>query len=505
MIRQRYVALLGLASGLDYAAQVLVPVLLVRVLSANDFGGYRLLWLAAQTSANILSVSIAPILVTLVPQQARHRRGALFGNAFGYLALAAVVTALLLSPLTPLAQRMFAGGTVNAWLLPLFAGFWMVSLPFDQVALACNRPADQALLSLGQAALRVGLVVIAAILLRNLDGVGIALITLAVARTMMALIYASRLSRVDGGRGLSLDTGLARLQLRYGLGFGVGFTLFTLRGQTDGWVAAFRFDPVAVATQGVAMAAIPLISILRMAVTNVIAPEIAADVSAGRVDAALNSNRRGNLMVAALLFPLCGMLLALAYPLLTLAFTARFANAVLPFRIYVSGMLAMALESMTLVLALGATAFARRQAAVTLFLAVAACYLGSSITDDGAFGLCGIAIGATTVGWISQIWNLVYVRRALKLGWSEFQAWSEMLALILVNLGATLFTMAVMLLVPTHWPMLLQLIAGSVAYFAAALIPSLAWPRVRNIYSDMLDVAHAKRGPKPTLTSKPAS
>src|SRR6266403_2157766 len=62
MVRPRIVAWLGLASGLDYAAQVLLPILLVRVLSAHDFGGYRLLWLAAQTCANILSMSVAGLL-----------------------------------------------------------------------------------------------------------------------------------------------------------------------------------------------------------------------------------------------------------------------------------------------------------------------------------------------------------------------------------------------------------------------------------------------------------
>src|SRR5258708_16209407 len=75
MIRPRIVALLGLASGLDYAAQVLVPILLVRVLSAHDFGGYRLLWLAAQTCANILSISVAGLPVQPMPHTTPHRSG----------------------------------------------------------------------------------------------------------------------------------------------------------------------------------------------------------------------------------------------------------------------------------------------------------------------------------------------------------------------------------------------------------------------------------------------
>jgi O-antigen/teichoic acid export membrane protein len=503
MIRPRIVALLGLASGLDYAAQVLVPILLVRVLSAHDFGGYRLLWLAAQTCANFLSMSVAGLLANQVPQQPAHRRGALFGNAFAYLAAAALLAALLLSPLTPLVQRMYAGGAVDAWLPPLFSALWLVSLPLDFVALAFQRPTDQALLSLGQALLRIGPVVAAALLLRNLTGVGLALIVLAAARILAALIYASRRSHLEAGHGLSLDADLARLQLRDGLGFGTGFMLGNLRGQIDGWVAALRFDPVAVAIQGVALAAAPLVNILRMAVTNAIGPGIAADVAAGRVDAAVAANRRGNLMVAALLFPLCGMLIALAGPLLVFVFTARFSAAVLPFRIYVGGLLAVALETTTLTVALRASSLVLRQGAILLPLAAAACYVGASVTRDPTRGLCGIAIGMAAVGWLAQIWNLVYVRRALGLAWAEFQAWGNLCALFLVNLGATLFTLAIMSGVPTSWPTLLQLLAGGTTYLAAALVLSLAWPRVWHVYRDLLGAARARGGPLPTSMSGP--
>jgi O-antigen/teichoic acid export membrane protein len=494
MIRPRTVALLGLASGLDYAAQVLLPILLVRVLSAHDFGGYRLLWLAAQTCANILSMSVAGLLVKQVPQQPPQRRGAIFGNAFAYLAATALLAALVLSPLTPLVHRMYDGGAVDAWLPPLFSALWLVSLPLDFVALACQRPTEQALLCLGQAVLRVGPVAAAALLLHSLTGVGLALIVLAAARILAAFIYASRRSHLEGGCGLSLDADLARLQLRDGLGFGAGFMLGNLRLQIDGWVAALRFDPVAVAIQGVALAAAPLVNILRMAVTNAIGPGIAADVAAGRIDAAVASNRRGNLMVAALLFPLCGMLIALAGPLLTFVFTARFSAAALPFRIYVSGLLAVALDATTLALALGASAIVRRQGAIMLPLAAAACYVGASVTRDPTLGLCGIAIGAAAVGWLSQIWILVYVRRALGLAWAKFQAWGEMCPLFLVNLGATVFTLAVLPAVPTSWATVLQLAAGGVTYLVAALVPSLAWARVWNVYRDLLGATRERPG-----------
>jgi hypothetical protein len=97
----------------------------------------------------------------------------------------------------------------------------------------------------------------------------------------------------------------------------------------------------------------------------------------------------------------------------------------------------------------------------------------------------------------------VYVRRTVGLAWAQFQAWGEMCALFLVNLGATLLTLAIMPAVPTSWPTVLQLAAGGVTYFAAALVPSLAWARVWHVYRDVLGEARERRGPPHTSMSRP--
>jgi len=78
-----------------------------------------------------------------------------------------------------------------------------------------------------------------------------------------------------------------------------------------------------------------------------------------------------------------------------------------------------------------------------------------------------------------------------------------MCALFLVNLGATLFTQAITFAVPTSWPTVLQLLAGGAAYLAAALVPSLAWPRVWHVYRDLLDEARERGGPLHTPMSRP--
>ena len=170
----------------------------------------------------------------------------------------------------------------------------------------------------------------------------------------------------------------------------------------------------------------------------------------------------------------------------------------LPFRIYCVGLLAAALESTTLIMAIGAAAFSLRQGAILAPLAAAACYWGASAIGDPTFGLSGIAIGAVAVGYVFELWNLVHVKRVLGLSWKGFQAWTELGSLFLVSLGAMLFTLWLIPTVPTAWPTLLRLIFGGVAFVTAALALGVGWPRVRRVYFDMLGVAPRKRGVIPS-------
>ena len=59
---------LGAASAADYLAQMLLPALLVRTLAPEEFGGYRILWMTAQTAALVLSLNMALNLIYLAPR-----------------------------------------------------------------------------------------------------------------------------------------------------------------------------------------------------------------------------------------------------------------------------------------------------------------------------------------------------------------------------------------------------------------------------------------------------
>ena len=422
-MKSRATLWLGAASAADYAAQLLLPVLLVRSLAPADFGGYRLLWMAAQTAALVLSLNMALNLVYFAPRHPPQRRGALLGNVLVFLLGAGLLAAMLSSTLMGL-----TGGSLDrllpVWAMPAFVCAWMVSLPFDQIGLVAGQPRAQARLTMVQTALRIGLLGAAAWWSRSLAGVALAMIALAVGRLLLVLAYA----KCSGAFGsLRPDATIAKAQLRYGFGFGLGASLFALRSQADGWITAALFDPVAVATISVALAIVPVIGVIRQTYTSATMAEVARLLAMKQTMAALQINRRANISTAMFVFPLIGGFCAVAPDAISLVYTPAYVGAATPARIYALAYAVSALELSSVVQALGEGRFVMRSGAVLLAVGALATLVGAFV-----WGLPGIALGSLLAMWLGSAWNVQRVAARCQLPWSALQPWREVALLFAV-------------------------------------------------------------------------
>ena len=80
-------AWLGLAQALELGLQILLPVLLVRHLSATGFADYRRAWLIAGTAASLLPFAMPDALSLILPRASAIERGAHVRLVFTYLAV----------------------------------------------------------------------------------------------------------------------------------------------------------------------------------------------------------------------------------------------------------------------------------------------------------------------------------------------------------------------------------------------------------------------------------
>lgn len=470
----RRVALwLGIAGAADYAVQMLLPVILVRTLSPEDFGGYRLLWMSAQTAALVLSLNMAFNLIYLLPRYEREQRGALLGNALAYLVLAAIAAALVSAPLLHAVAGSGLDRILPSWAQPLFVAAWMVSLPFDNIALMAGRPLLQAAFTSGQTLTRIALIGGAAAWTRQLDIVAIGMIGLALARLAAVLVFARTSGAFPHPR---LDAPLAAAQLRYGLSFGLGANLFSLRSQADGWIAAALFDPVAVATIAIAMTIVPVLGLVRQALTNATVGEVARLLADGRVDAALQINRSANLDTALLVLPLAFAFIAVAPDAMALVYTPAYAAAAQPARLYALAYAVCVVEMTTVVQALGDGHFVVRSGVVLLVLAVAAALAGA-----GLCGLTGIAIGSLAAMWAGSAWTIAHVAKRCLIRVTALQPWREMGWLLAVSCAAAGSSVMGLALMPGAG-LLLRTVSGCAVFAAVYIVLVALLPQVRRLY-----------------------
>src|SRR5437899_11064925 len=131
LLMKRQVITLGMANMAEFAAGLLTPIVLVRVLDEIDFGSYRLVWLVAATLLAIVPLSMPSSLLYFLPRHDLRGQAVFVRQTLFYMAAAAALSALALSPWNPLlpdSLRTMAGADFAA---PLFCALWAFGSVLD--------------------------------------------------------------------------------------------------------------------------------------------------------------------------------------------------------------------------------------------------------------------------------------------------------------------------------------------------------------------------------------
>ncbi|MBC7455661.1 MAG: oligosaccharide flippase family protein [Massilia sp.] len=225
--------------------------------------------------------------------------------------------------------------------------------------------------------------------------------------------------------------GALHRQLAYVLPLGLASALFLLRGQADQWVAAALFPPAAFAAFSIGAVIMPLVALVRGAVSNAIAPRLSA-LEAGRdVAGMLRLNQRANLACAFVLVPALALVAVLAPHIVTVVYTASYAAAAGVMRINCLALLGVAVEVSTLTVVLNQGRFLLGADALLLPLSVAAAWLGAS-----AWGLPGAALGNLLTLAAGNAFSFWRVARVTGVPLRGLQRWGQLLRIAGAAFGA---------------------------------------------------------------------
>lgn len=402
---RRKAGFLAAAGLLEYVLQLGVPVILVRYLTTQEFGDYRLMWLVAQTALILFPLFLPQSLFYFLPRAAPGTRPKLVGNTFASLFALGGLSILLLLGLMPVLPSSIAGLQRHSPLVQIFVGTWILASILDVLPTADGRAEWGARATIGFAIVRAATLAATAVASGDVGWLLVMMCGLAMLKVGLAVFYALFAAQE---RGLGFAGQLSRIQLKYSLPFAMASGFFALRAQADQWVVAANFPSSAFALISIASAVTLLGNMIRTPLGNALLPNFSSLVGEGNVDGARSLVSKANLLLGCILPPLYGLLIATADELVELIYTRKYLGAVPLMQIYSLGGIATVFGAGHLLWAFGFGRQAATIGAVSLLLSIALSILGLQL-----FGLAGAVAGSIGSLVLWEWWSLTVAAKAL--------------------------------------------------------------------------------------------
>jgi O-antigen/teichoic acid export membrane protein len=409
---------LGAANALDYALQFLLPVVLVRYLSPEAFGGYRLLWLVTGTVMAVVTQAMAGSLYYFLPRSDADGKRLYINQAILYLGAAGLIGAWAVSGLNPWLPRNVRDLAGTEVLVPLFVLLWVMASLLDLIGTAEERVRWQTRVVVGLSALRAVALSATAVLTRELEPVILALLGFAAFKLALLIGY---VARHHGVRGPFLRRSAFVEQLRQSAPFGFAGALYGLRGQADQWVASGLFPVAMFASFSIAALLGPLVHLCRQSVGQAFLPSLSRLEAAGDNRGMLALSARASVMVATLAYPLLAFAFVFGRDIVTVIYTSAYVDAVAVMRIYIVGLIALVIEPASIMLLLRQGAFSMRIGVLALLFSVAVSFAGARL-----FGLAGAAAGSVTAIYFEHLVTLWRIARRTGIPLRRVQDWRSL-------------------------------------------------------------------------------
>ena len=445
---------LGAVKAFDHAMHFLLPIVLARTLDSATFGEYRLLWLAVGTLMVTANLNMGGGLFMFVPRSDPKNKRLYIHQTLLYFVLAGVVCAWLVSPWNPLLPDAARQLAPYGWLVPAFVGLWFVASLLDYLPTVEERIRLQAYATVSVSVLRTAMVALGAWLTGSLEVILWLLLALVVIKLVMLLVY------IEMRHGLGRPWFSRKLfagQFRHCAPFGLSGGLYALRGQADQWIAASLFALSSFAAFSIAALVGQVVHIFRHSVMEAFMPSMSRLHASGDLHGMMEMNRRGNVLVGMLLYPLLALAFAFAEEIVTLVYTAAYLEAAPVMRVYIVGMAAMVVEMGSITLLLREGAFALRTNMVALVLSLAVSWTGALV-----LGLPGAALGSVLAVYLDRAIMLRRVAQRIGIPFARVQDWRALaLSLAAAAVSAALAWFFVHRLLSDAAP-LVRLAAGAV-------------------------------------------
>lgn len=431
-------AILSFSRFTNQAIAVLSPVLLVRLLSVEEYGSYQQFNLYALLLLPLVTFSINGSLVYLVPKHPEREKVWITQVVFFLL-----VTNAIMFVATSLFGDVIRASTEIDFLAELQLYLFVLSFEFLETYWLAKKRADLVLYySTGRLFLRTSTILIAAFLSGSVETIIQSLLIMETIRCIAIFVYAAakKWFVVESTRESM------RLQLAYFLPLGIGAVIDTLNAGAGRLFVSVMAGTEALAFYTIGMFATKIVEVLRGSIADVIFPDM-VEVKSSVLKDALPLWKRATVAYAILIFPVAISFFVYADAIVTVLFTTEYSAAIPVFALFALKLFALCFDFHLPLRVQNANRFFL--VAIIFALAINLCLLYPTYT---AFGLKGPVVASIVAQWGVVIYLARKTMRIYGISVRELVLWSELAKVLAAALiGVPVLLLGQTLLESNFW------------------------------------------------------
>ena len=420
-----------MANGLNAALHFAIPVALVRLLSVDEFGDYRLLWLAASSAMIFAPLGMPRSLQYFLPRHNEADRRVFINQTFLFMLVTASLAALCFLPFSPLLPPAMKQLVIsNGYLVSLFVFFWVVASLIDVLPGALEKYRHQTIFIASFSLIQTAGILFTAWYYRDAESVIGFLVGFAILKYSVLLMF--RYSQT-GALALRVSRELFIGQLRHALPFGINGMLYQGRTVTEQWIVAIMFTSGQFAVFSVAASIYALLNILKSSVNFVTVPQMSRLQSQGKTDKIIALNNKGNIAVSFLLYPVLAFLLVNTDSVVDFLYTGNYSGAANVIRLYACSMFIMAIEISSILIVYQQGQYVMRTSFLMILATIVVGIVGAKL-----IGLVGVAFGGLAAILVGAIRNYARVIHIMDTSLRKIQQWNTIGIIVLAASGGSI-------------------------------------------------------------------
>jgi O-antigen/teichoic acid export membrane protein len=305
-----------------FAFAFVIPVLLARLLSQEEFGLYKQTFLIIATAQSILPLGFGMGAFYFLPREPQ-RRGAVVFHVLLFNAIVGLAAFVALQ-FDPNLLVLILGSSELApcsSLIGLVIFLWIFSGFLEIVATAHQDVKASTVFIVTAQLTKSAFMVVATLWSASIRALLYAVVLQGIVQSVMLLAYLELRfpkywSRFDGR--------LFRMQLSYGMPLGLAGLVYTMQTDLHKYIVAHFFSASAYAIYAIGCSQVPLIALLRTSVASVMIPTVSYLQQQGQHEEILLLTMRAMRKLCAFYWPVYFFLMVMGREFLTVLFTDRY-------------------------------------------------------------------------------------------------------------------------------------------------------------------------------------